>query len=77
MQTKKMYKELEETTAKLALESKLQINEKMLQSIKVNMLNIIVFRRFGFGGQQLAVPYAPNFSSWYKLYEQMKKAQSL
>lgn len=77
MQTKKMYKELEETTAKLALENKLQINEKMLQSIKVNMLNIIVFRRFGFGGQQLAVPYAPNFSSWYKLYEQMKKAQSL
>ncbi|KAF0140437.1 MAG: hypothetical protein FD122_2452 [Stygiobacter sp.] len=77
LQTKKMYKELENTTAKLAVDKNIQINEKVLQSIKVNMLNIIVYRRFGFGGQQLAVPYAPNFSSWFEKYEELKKSLSL
>ena len=77
LQTKKMYNDLENTTAKLAVDKNIQINEKVLQSIKVNMLNIIVYRRFGFGGQQLAVPYAPNFSSWFEKYEELKKLLSL
>lgn len=77
MQTRKMYKELDDVAAKLAIDNGIQINEKLLGSIKVNMLNIIVFRRFGFGGQQLAVPYAPNFSSWYEKYEELKKSLSL
>lgn len=77
MQTKKMYNELENSTAKLAVDNNIQINEKVLNSIKVNMLNIIVFRRFGFGGQQLAVPYTPNFSGWYEKYEELKKSLSL
>jgi parvulin-like peptidyl-prolyl isomerase len=74
LQTKKMYKELDNTTAKLALDNELEINEKVLRSMKLNFTNLIVFRRFGFGGQQLAVPYSPNFSSWYEKYEQLKKA---
>lgn len=77
LQTRKMYKELENATAKLAVDKNIQINEKALQTIKVNMLNIIVFRRFGFGGQQLAVPYTPNFSSWFEKYEELKKSLSL
>lgn len=77
LQTKKMYKELEDTTAKLAVDNNLQIDEKVLNAIKVNMVNMIVYRRFGFGGQQLAVPYTPNFSSWYQKYEQLKKSLSL
>lgn len=77
MQTRKMYKQLEDITAKLAVENGVQINEKMLGATKVNMLNMIVFRRFGFGGQQLAVPYTPNFSSWFEKYEELKKSLSL
>ena len=77
LQTQKMYKQLDEVTAKLALENGIQINEKLLNTIKVNMINMIVYRRFGFGGQQLAVPYAPNFSSWYQKYEEIKKSLSL
>jgi len=77
LQTQKMYKKLDEITAKLAIDNGIQINEKLLNSIKVNMLNMIVFKRFGFGGQQLAVPYAPNFSSWYEKYLETKKSLSL
>lgn len=77
LQTQKMYKHLDEVTAKLAVENGIQINEKLLNNIKVNMINMIVYRRFGFGGQQLAVPYAPNFSSWYQKYEELKKSLSL
>lgn len=77
LQTQKMYKQLDEVTAKLALENGIQINEKLLNTIKVNMINMIVYRRFGFGGQQLAVPYVPNFSSWYQKYEEIKKSLSL
>ncbi|MEW6652700.1 MAG: peptidyl-prolyl cis-trans isomerase, partial [Bacteroidota bacterium] len=77
LQTKKMYDQLDEITAKLAVDNGIQINEQILNSIKVNMINVIVFRRFGFGGQQLAVPYTPNFSTWYEQYERLKKALSL
>lgn len=72
----KMYKQLEDITAKLALDNGIEINKKILDGIKVNTINMIVFRRFGFGGQQLAVPYQNEFSNWYKKYEELKKSLS-
>ncbi|MFZ5947461.1 MAG: peptidylprolyl isomerase [Stygiobacter sp.] len=77
LRTEKMYKNLENITAKLAVDNKLELNESALKSIKVNSINMIVFKRFGFGGQYIAVPYQPDFSSWFKKYEQLKKALSL
>lgn len=77
LRTEKMYNNLEDITAKLALDNKLDLNESILKSIKVNSINMIVFKRFGFGGQYIAVPYQPDFSGWFKKYEQLKKALSL
>ncbi|MBI5807534.1 MAG: peptidyl-prolyl cis-trans isomerase [Ignavibacteriales bacterium] len=77
LRTEKMYKQLEDVTAKLAIENKIELNENVLKNIKVNPINMIVYKRFGFGGQYIATPYQPNFSSWYKTYEYLKKLQSL
>ncbi len=76
LQSEKMINKLEDVTAKLALDNKMEINEKVLNSIKLNPVNMVVFKRFGFGGQQIAVPYTPNFSSWMKKYEILKKSLS-
>ncbi|MEG8947755.1 peptidylprolyl isomerase [Rosettibacter firmus] len=73
IQTKKMYQELDKVTAKLAIENGVEINESALKSIKVSNINMLVFRRFGFGGQLIAVPYAPIYSSWFKVYQQLRK----
>lgn len=77
LRTEKMYKNLDNTTAKLASEYGVEINEAALNSIKVSSTNMIVLRRFGFGGQLLAVPYTPNFSSWFKRFELLKKKNLL
>jgi len=77
LRTDKMYKQLDEITAKLAADNGIEINEKALRSIKVTDINMIVFRRFGFGGQLIAAPYSPDFSSWFRVFEQMKKKLSL
>lgn len=77
LRTEKMYVRLDDVTAELAVENKVEINETLLNSIKVSTVNMLVFRRFGFGGQQYAVPYVPDFSRWYKTYENLKKKLSL
>ena len=74
LRTEKMYSSLNDITAKLALDNNLEINEKVFNSIKVSYINMIVYRRFGFGGQQIAVPYSPDFSSWFKKYTELKKS---
>lgn len=76
IQTKKMYATLDTLTAKLALENDVEINENMLNSIKVSNINMLVFRRFGFGGQLTAVPYSSIFSTWYKIYLQLRNKLS-
>lgn len=73
LRTERMYKKLDDTTAKLAIEYGVEINDAVLRSIKVSSVDMIVMRRFGFGGQLLAVPFTPNFSSWFRKYEQLKK----
>jgi peptidyl-prolyl cis-trans isomerase C len=76
LQSEKMKEKLNDFAAKLALDNKLEINEKALDAVKVNITNMVVYRRFGFGGQQITVPYLPNFSSWMKKYEALKKSLS-
>lgn len=77
LKTERMFKNLDDKTAKLALEFGVEINEAALNSIKVSPINMLVLRRFGFGGQLLAVPVIPDFSSWYKKFEQLKKKNLL
>ncbi|PKL82453.1 MAG: hypothetical protein CVV24_10050 [Ignavibacteriae bacterium HGW-Ignavibacteriae-3] len=73
IRTEKMYKNLDDATAKLAVTYGIQINDALLKSIKISTIDMIVLRRFGFGGQLLAVPFTPNFSNWFRIYENMKK----
>ncbi|MBA4406534.1 hypothetical protein C0389_04600 [bacterium] len=77
IKTERMYQKLDDTTAKLAIEYGVEINNAVLRSIKVSPVDMIVIRRFGFGGQLLAVPFTPNFSSWFKKFEQSKKKNIL
>ena len=77
LRTDKMYKKLDDETAKLAINHGVEINESVLNSIKVTKINMMVFRRFGFGGQLVAAPFSPDFSSWFRVYEQLKKKLSL
>ena len=77
LRTEKMYKNLDDTTAKLAATYGVEINDSALNSVKVSSVNMIVMRRFGFGGQLLAVPFTPNFSNWFKKFEQLKKKNIL
>lgn len=77
LKTEKMYKNLDDATAKLAATYGVEINDAALNSVKVSSLNMIVMRRFGFGGQLLAVPFSPDFSSWFKKFEQLKKKNIL
>lgn len=74
LESRKMNDKLIDYTAQLAIDSKLEINDKAFKSTQINPVNMIMFRRFGFGGQQLAVPYTPTFSSWYKKYLEMRKS---
>ncbi len=73
LKTEKMNKNLEDATAKLAMKLGVEINNSTFNTLKVSQVNMIVLRRFGFGGQLLAVPFTPNFSAWFKKYEQLKK----
>ena len=75
--TEKLYKRINGEAAKLALDYGVEINDAQLRAVNVTKINMVVFRRFGFGGQLIAAPYAPDFSSWYKEYEDMKKKLSL
>ncbi len=77
LRTEKMYKNLDDKTAMLAEEYGVEFNDTVLNSVKVSSVNMIVLRRFGFGGQLLALPFTPNFSSWFKKFEQLKKKNIL
>ena len=77
LRTEKMYKNLDDITAKMAIDRGVEINQNVLQSIKVTNINMIVFRRFGFGGQLVAAPFSPDFSDWIKVYKELKKKLAL
>ncbi len=75
IRTKKMYESLDNLTAGAAVKYGITINEKFLGELKTSTINMLVFRRFGFGGQITAVPYTPLFATWYKVYlDYLKKS---
>ncbi|KUO59113.1 hypothetical protein APF79_10850 [bacterium BRH_c32] len=69
LKSKKLYDRLENDVASLASKKGVKINTKELSDLKVTDINVVVFRRYGFGGQMLAVPYTPLFSNWYEVYK--------
>lgn len=75
LRTEKMYSALDEVTSDIAVQKGISINESVLKSLKVTNVDMIVLRRFGFGGQLLAVPDAQPYSSWFKKYQQKRKSQ--
>ncbi|MBI1938276.1 MAG: peptidylprolyl isomerase [Ignavibacteriales bacterium] len=75
LRTEKMYSALDEVTSEIAVQKGVGINESVLKSLKVTNVNMVVLRRFGFGGQLLAVPDAQPYSSWFKKYQQKIKSQ--
>ncbi len=77
LKSKKLYDKLESDIASLASEKGIKINTKELSELKVTDINVVVFKRFGFGGQMLAVPYTPIFASWYEVYKKQNSKDPL
>jgi parvulin-like peptidyl-prolyl isomerase len=77
LRTEKMYNVLADKTADLAVKSDIKINDKVLNELKVSEINMIVYRRFGFGGQNIAVPYTPDFTEWFIKYKELLKSLTL
>jgi len=59
-------------TAEFAKEFGIKINGKALEDLKVTGLNMIVYKYFGFGGRNVAVPVTPMFFEWYEKYLELK-----
>jgi parvulin-like peptidyl-prolyl isomerase len=74
LRTKKMYGSLDTLVSTIASEENLEINFERLTHLKVTDVNMMVLKRFGFGGQLLAVPFSSPYASWYELF--IKKLQS-
>lgn len=77
LRTEKMYLALDNVTAALAEEKGIFINEPILNSTNVTNVDMVVLRRFGFGGQMLAVPFSQHYSSWLKAYLEKQKKDIL
>jgi hypothetical protein len=74
LRTKRMFGSLDTLASTLALENPLKINQDLLDKFKVSDVNMIVLKRFGFGGQLLAVPDYQPYTTWYDLYlKRLKK----
>ena len=70
---KKVKNKLESRTAELANKYGVSINNRLLNSIKVNNLNMLVYRYMGFGGRILAFPITPPFYEWYQKWKSGKQ----
>jgi len=51
-------------TVELADKYGVKINEQALDALKVNNLQMLVYKYFGFGGRMLAFPLTPEFTEW-------------
>lgn len=58
---------INKNTVKLALKQKITINEKILNDIELNELNIFTYRLIGFGGKIAAMPITIPIFEWYYL----------
>lgn len=64
---KKLNDLINKNTVKLALKQKITINEKILNDIELNELNIFTYRLIGFGGKIAALPITIPIFEWYYL----------
>ncbi|GJQ63172.1 MAG: hypothetical protein SCALA702_22250 [Melioribacteraceae bacterium] len=73
---RKLEKIIEEKTIELAKKYNLEVNTELLKNIKVNDINIVVMRSFGFGEKMLAAPMIQRNFEWFKRYLE-EKSESL
>lgn len=69
----KLEKIIEDKTVQLAEKYSLEINTEILEGIKVNEINIVVMRSFGFGEKMLAAPMLNRQYTWFKKWLEKKK----
>jgi len=66
------FKELEnvyiDKTVQFATKYGISVNQPLLNSIKVTNIEMMVYRRLGFGGEITAVPYLQSFYKWKNWY---------
>lgn len=72
LKSKKFNDAIIEKTVQLANKYSIQVNEEILESIKVLNTTTVVYRNFGFGGKLLAVPLTPLNSIWFKFWQEQK-----
>lgn len=72
LKSKKFNDAIIEKTVQLANKYSIQMNEEILESIKVLNTTTVVYRNFGFGGKLLAVPLTPLNSIWFKFWQEQK-----
>ncbi|MFZ1291109.1 MAG: SurA N-terminal domain-containing protein [Melioribacteraceae bacterium] len=69
----KAIENLENKTVELAEKYGISVNEELLNSLKLNNVQMIVLRYMGFGGTILAFPYVSPFFEWKEKLEQKQK----
>jgi parvulin-like peptidyl-prolyl isomerase len=68
LKTRKMFAVLDTITSSAASSNNMNIDFELLNNLKTTNVNMMIFRRFGFGGQLIAVPYSIPYKSWYELF---------
>lgn len=74
LKQKKFDSERDKLVANLAQKYVRNINYDLLKSIKVNQLNMFVYRYMGFGGKMTAVPMISPYISWYEEWKKINKS---
>ncbi len=65
LKAKKIDKLLTDKTVELAGKYGVSVDLQALKSVKVNNINMLVYKYFGFGGRTLAFPVSAPFYKWY------------
>ncbi|MBU1095602.1 MAG: peptidyl-prolyl cis-trans isomerase [Bacteroidetes bacterium] len=72
--SEKLREKFVDKTAELAVKFGVSVDENILNSIKVNDLQMIVYRYMGFGGRIFAVPFTNTFTEWVKKWNDKKQS---
>ncbi|HPN36768.1 MAG TPA: peptidyl-prolyl cis-trans isomerase [Melioribacteraceae bacterium] len=64
---------LEGKTIELAKKYNLKVDDNVLNNLKAENLNMLVYRYMGFGGRILAVPVDPLFTDWVENWQKEQK----
>ncbi len=73
LKVQKTEKLLTEKAVELAKKYGVSADFQTLKSVKVNNLNMLVYKYFGFGGRILAFPVTPPFYKWYDKFKSGEK----